>query len=368
MSSSFFHDPQVVSDLLAICQGEGWIVPKAREKARILIEHGVHPEQALIGSGLISPDQYGEALTQLFDIPFVRVSPSTSSALRGASVLNKQDLAQQGAQIIDQEGKTLLVAFTDPSDATVIKQVAEMAQSHGLQLVPAVMLWSDMRLKQSSPSPAVSIGSVRRRLYQALDEASASQIEIGTHGDGWQVSHRSVESLPRVWQDLLPSASAALALHLHRHKRPSWEIRHARTSHGSSVELIRTGVMEVHKHPLNWSTLFSSFLQKPSGMLIFINAHQEAEDYAKRHDWGVLDEEAYWRHDPAQPYLYSVDTAEQRELATHAVLSGRPVVARQSDAGVDWLEALATTRIPISIIEQHRVPEGMAWTARRVNT
>ncbi len=365
MSATFFRDPSVVSDLLAVCQGEGWLTSKTVQKTRVLLEHGLHPEQALIGTGLITPDQYGEALTHVFDIPYTR-RVTLPRSTRRAPRLDINWLSQQRAIIIDEDRSALLVAFADPSDTRAVKAVANAVQAHGLELVPVVTLWSDIRPAYTPPLAAVS--SVRRQLRHHLDEASTSHLEIGSDTRGWHLFHQGVQSLDAGLITHPPASASALTLHLLRHQGQSfadWNISHEPTSHGAVLALRRPGDHVKERHPLNWSQAFEGFIRHPEGVLIVVSSEQDfLQARAEQQGWLREKKEAHWRTQPDLPAIYPVDEEQGQEEAVHAALSGRPVVAYQKNPDMHWAKQLQYAHIPVSILERHRVPNGMAWTSR----
>ncbi len=363
MSTAFFRDPHVVADLLAVCQGEGWLNPKVVQKTRVLIEHGLHPEQALIGTALLTPDQYGEALTHIFDVPFARPVSSSRRSSRPTRI-DIAWLATQRATIIDEGVAKLIVAFADPSDTDALKAVEHVVQAHGWELVPAVTLWSDIRPSQGVPLSTV--GTARRQLEQTLEQASTSHIEMGNDAHGWHVTHESVQSLDGNVIKAASTSAPALLLHLHRHAQQSksdWNLSHHRTSHGSILVLHREGNAVLESHPLRWSNILQAFTQSPQGMLVFVASTADVQ--AQREEYRWLEEgEAHWRTHTQVPALYQVEEEDAQEEAVHAALSGRPVVAHQKTADLRWLKPLQHAHIPVSILERHAVPNGMAWTSR----
>lgn len=365
MSATFFCDPHVASDLLAVCQGEGWITPKTVQKTRILLEHGLHPEQALIGTGLVTPDQYGEALTHLFDIPFAR--PAARSKFVGSLPrLDRDWLVKQRAVMLDQDVSTLLVAFADPSDVKAMKAVTSAVQAHGLRLVPAVTLWSDIRPTKEPLS--ATMRSIRRQLQHHLDHAATSHVEMGADANGWHVSHESVQCLDKDLIPHPPSSSSALTLHLLRQKESSfsdWSIVLHPTSHGAVLSLKRQAKNASQAHPLEWSQIFEAFTQHPEGVLVFVSSGVDLlQTQAEQYGWLQKKEAVHWRTQPNIPAIYCAEEEAEQEEAMHAALSGRPVVAYQQTSDLRWIEPLQHALVPISVLERHAVPNGMAWTSR----
>ena len=57
------------SDLLDACQARQWLTAETARKAAWLLESGLHPEQVLLGTGLITLDQFGELVNEGLVVP-----------------------------------------------------------------------------------------------------------------------------------------------------------------------------------------------------------------------------------------------------------------------------------------------------------
>ncbi|MDQ5919814.1 MAG: hypothetical protein QG668_541, partial [Patescibacteria group bacterium] len=51
-----------VKRLLEAAYTRGWLTSDAREKSVFLLEQGLHPEQVLIGTGLLTPSRYSACI------------------------------------------------------------------------------------------------------------------------------------------------------------------------------------------------------------------------------------------------------------------------------------------------------------------
>lgn len=358
MSTSFFHDATVVSDLLAVCQGEGWLSPTVRPKVQIMIEHGLHPEQALIGTGLVSPEQYGEALSQLFEVPFVR---KTEGAARHVDVLNGATLNKARAFVADRDPSSALVAFADPSHPEALQMIDRALQRMGIALVPAVALWSELQSTNLTPQRAVA--SLRRQLEHALAQSSATQFEVGSSENDWHTHHEGLHVHDRSWQEHHPAAAgSALVAHLTYHTPTDWQVREVQTSQGSLMQLQRETVHTHEAHPLNWSQAMQIFASTGKGVCVVVRADKSTEKLLHRR-WPKAVAGAHWRASLNQPHVYHAQEADEREEALHAALSGRPVLVLQPDEQVGWLQGLRPLGIPVSCLTRTVLPEGAAWTA-----
>lgn len=73
------------SEILDACLAKQWLTPEASRKAAWLLDHRLHPEQALLGTGLLSLDQFGELVASGVVAPYERgpVDPENIISPRG---------------------------------------------------------------------------------------------------------------------------------------------------------------------------------------------------------------------------------------------------------------------------------------------
>lgn len=360
MSAFSFHDASVVPDLLAVCEGEGWVSPAVRTKVDIMIEHGLHPEQALIGTGVVSAEQYGEALSQLFDIPFVC---RTDASVRYANLIPERILTDARAYVADRDASSALVAFADPSDPQALHAIDQALGRIGVTLVPAVTLSSDVSsMRAMAPSSAATL---RRRLEAAFAQSGTTSFECGQMNANWYTHHEGVHACDRAWQkEYAPATSSALAMHLTRHMPTGWQVCHVPTSQGRIIRYTRENASPADTHPLDWSHVMQD--NRRGGVRVIVHADQTTEKMLCDH-FPVAEEETHWRDPSAvrmdRPYVYRVREADEREMALHMALSGRPVLILQEEKNTDWIRVLPPIGIPVSCLTRTVVPEGAAWTS-----
>lgn len=360
MSTYAFHDPSVVSDLLTVCQGEGWLSHAVQAKVQIMMEQGLHPEQALIGTGIVSIEQYGEALSRVFDVPFVR---KTAASVRHASLIDEQTLARAHAFVADRDPSSALVAFADPSDPQALHIVDQALQKKGISLVPAATLWSDLRPQHTTPPP--SVASLRRSLEHSLSQSGASVFEIGHIDSGWHTHHEGLFEHDAVWQRTHGStATPALAMHLTKHPLHGWQLEATTTSHGTMVRLERGEPHAQGAHPLDWSQSMQRLVKEGQGVLVIIHADKATEALLS-HRFPQAEAGAQWRSS-AQPHVYRMRREDQQEEVLHAILSGRSAVVLQQNDDLEWVRSMPSLGVSVSCLERCGTLEGTAWMSRDV--
>ena len=361
MSTHAFHDPSVVSDLLTVCQGEGWLSPTVQGKTQMMIEQGLHPEQALIGTGIVSIEQYGEALSRLFDVPCVR---KTAASTRHASLIDEQTLTRARAFVTDRDPSSALEAFADPSDPQALQIVDQALQKKGVSLVPAVTLWSDLRMQHATSLP--SAASLRRSLEHTLAQSGTSIFELGHVDSGWYTQHQSLSGHDATWQHAHVSTTVpALAMHLGKHALRGWRMEATATSHGTMLRLEREAPHAQGIHPLDWSQPMQRLMNEGQSVLVIIHADKAAEallfDRFPQAEAGIQ-----WRSSAKQPHVYRAQREEQQEEVLHAALSGRSAIILQQNNDLEWAQSMRSLGIPVSCLERCPTPEGTAWISREL--
>jgi hypothetical protein len=356
MFSQPFHDPSVVADLLTVCQGEGWMSPAVQAKTQIMMEQGLHPEQVFIGTGIVSTEQYGEALSRLFDVPFVRKTPA---AARHTSLIDEQTLARARAFVADRDPSSALVAFADPSDTEALQTIDQALQKKGISLVPAVTLWSDLRTQHATKPH--SAASLRRNLEHSLARSGTSTLELGHVDAGWYVHHQGLSEHDTAWQRTHAStATPALAVHLKANPLVGWRVQSTPTTHGTMMRFEREEPHALGVHPLDWSQSVQRLMSEGQGVLVIIHADKAVESLlANRFPQAEIG--THWRTSMQQPHVYRVRGEEEREEVLHAVLSGRSALILQQNNDVEWLRVAPVLGIRISRLERCATPEGAAW-------
>lgn len=355
MSTTFFADPGVVTDLLAVCRAEGLLNAKTEKKVHTLLDQGLHPEQALIGTGLVPVNRYGEVVEQVFGVPFIRISRSSGVS---NTLIDPELLSKSRAVLVEHRPKAAIVAFADPSDKSAVDFVQRGLREKDVALTLAVTLWSDLR---SRGAASHSIGSRRRFLQRAWDRSGVHAFEL-SHGLGRDVHvHAEARDIPSFSLD--SSHLSALALHLDRKQRGmsfDWDVNSTYLSHGVVLSGRRRRESFSSHHPLGWSKAFTMFFKQPRGVLVCVGMDALLKGFFRTQPISFADAFSS-RRAGSRPVMYDLARADQEEVL-HAVVAGRPILLVSSMVPV-WLSKVASIGLPVHVLERHVVPSGMSWSS-----
>lgn len=346
---------ELVQRLIGTCQSQGWLSASAAERASSLCRQGLHPEQALLGTRLVNEDRYGEALSHVYGLPFIRVMAEPAERVRDLLPEPLQREAMAMPLALDQ--KELAVGYAEPSDAKQMKAIMRAGLEQGLRVKPFVILQSDWRLhRPSKPWADVTVDRLERAITSAAD---AGQV----HGFWIHANDRLANVFLGHTDHTLPSFAfpraflPALRLRLERRSvRSPWVVERTLNGLDQAVHVVRRESYEDAPHPTEWMDGWRAFLKQPIGMFVVVRpdafirrqiterfADGEADDTRRRPCW--------------------IDARDERgrELALHAALLGRTTVAfaKTDDA---WWREVAQAGIPVRVLAATHLPRQVAWS------
>lgn len=95
-----------VADLNRYIVSRGWMSLQNAEKTRLLCELGLHPEQALVGTGMLGADEYEEAMSQMdgpnFSVEAIHELPVIRSSRLLRTILDAADAAETHHVYLEQ--------------------------------------------------------------------------------------------------------------------------------------------------------------------------------------------------------------------------------------------------------------------------
>lgn len=345
-----------------MCRDEARVSTRALEKARSLLRHGLHPEQALIGTGLLTPEAYGEILSRIFDLPFVRLMDGRRSGDR--HLLDAEMIRAQRIHLLERDGRSLQIGFVDPCAWHVVE--GELA-TQGFHVAPAVILWSEWRRWYPPRVEAsFSIADVARALETYAEHHAMHHLQVFAHGSEVKIHADApgqrlhpVFEAPRLTPALLP----AFALYLSR-EAPArgWQVTSTMTTHGQAIHLTRKQPFAAATHPFDWMQTFTSIAGGTHRFILILDADPYVRArLLERFPHAVSPE--HWRRAAQTPHIYDGSQEEEREWAWQAALQGQPVIALASSAHEEWWKPVVEAHLPIQRISAQRHPEGVAWEA-----
>ncbi len=346
---------ELVQRLIGTCQSQGWLSASAAERAESLCRHGLHPEQALLGTKLIDEDRYGEALSQAHDLPFMRVLSESAERVRDLLPEPLQRDAQVMPLALDQ--KDLFVGYTDPSDTQRMKAVSRAGLEQGLRVKPFVILVSDWRAhRPSMPWADVTTDRLERSIISAAD---AGQV----HGFWIHAADRMAHVHLGHTDHTLPSFSfpraflPALRLRLERRsERNPWMVERSLNGMDQAIHVVRSDTYDEESHPTEWMEGLQDFVKQPNGLLVVLRPdaflrRQLTEQFVDGTETGSR----------KQPCWIDARDAEGKELALHAAMLGRTTVAFAKADDAWWQEA-AQAGIPVRVLQATHLPRQVAWS------
>ncbi len=320
---------------------EGRVFSRALPRVRSLIAHGLSLEQALVGTGLVVPEQYGEALAQVYGVPFVRV---TSDSVVSDETQSLRWHALE-ALPLHRHNETVVGAFTQP-DHDRLAHARDWLAAQGLRLEARVMLRSDWLRYGRVPS----VTALPRHLFQLIEQANPQRVAVHPRHDHIEIVVDPEHASGPRWT--LPDRSSGgfvLAL-ARRLDGDTWETTISHTPYGLALDASRRTSHD-DLHPSRASETIRSFLQQPHGLLVVVRP-----DTAMCH---ALTEKT---RAAIRPIRSSVD----EEAAVHDALAGDPIVATQTTDRPTWWNALSHAEIPVRVVASTLTTHGRSWSIIRV--
>jgi hypothetical protein len=337
--------PSFVPALLATGVKNGWITPSLAAKASALVELGLHPEQALLGTGLLSVDQYGELLSGMMELPFQRVAPRQASFLADPNRFAVVTLA-------GNEG--LVFGFFDPTDRAARAAAERTAEQEGVPFLGKAVLWSDVRPSSSSRRSA---GSMWRSLRVAADRAQAFHLRLQPALRRVDALHGFHLSAPRLDQYSTAAFPALRARLLRRSESHGWRL----DASPLGLTLVRHEDAD-GAHPTGWTQAWSAFRAHPEGVLLLVDPDPFAAQ-ALVSNWPQVQGVPSRRETDAVSWT-DARTDEGKEWVLQAALRDEPVVAISDSAA--WLTPVTSAGVPVRVLEATHTSRGTAWSAYAV--
>lgn len=305
------------------------------EAIHLLAEQGIHPEQVLVGGGMVARNRYAEWLSKASGWPVADVLPDTTTELKGLD----ESLIERGVLPILVTKKAAEVAFTDP-EAGLVEQVRQMALKSSKEFRPAVMLIAEFRKRVPWKDKLMHPVRTLKQLFKEADRRGSHQIRLLPSDDSWHAFFDSGDgdavSLPMRY-------ASSMRMRMQRFgSKSGWHVQASRS--GSEPVLFLVRRKGSGRHPLEWSSLLAS---NQDGLTVVISP----DAFAARQLAGKMEEGIK---------AFDADQEDDREMAVHEALAGHPAYAFASQDG-DWYVPVLQAGIPLHIVRGHRSPDGIAW-------
>lgn len=314
----------------------GWLTLSAQKKALLLVEVGLHPEQAFIGTALLSAEQYAALVEQLWQVRLQRldVDMYTICGRTGNDACCIEAENEAGEPVIVR-----MDAWTQPSQKINGPQVVDTFRSDVLRWIrqPGVVdlsvsewleAWSTVDATELRLGVEEGRGVVQAGIGQApVDDGCIKVEEIPALQTWFEVGYGS-----RFWD-----ANRELGL------ESDW------------LEL----VAKHERHPLTKTHGWQEFLRNPKGVLYvaepdaWLRRQLELLKPIPSHE-GLFQKE--------QVYRYHPQTIDERELALHGALAGAAVCwVDDSGESMACMRRIAQAGIPVTVVRSRPTLHGAAW-------
>ncbi len=337
--------------LLDAAQAEGLVSPRAAVHAHALTELGLHPEQALIGTRLVSPDEYAALASGQFGGSIERLPPK---------VVPLQDetfptgwLASRNACVLRRSRHGLVLACPEMSERD-LEDARRHALAEGKALETVPVLLSETRRTGTAASPKGGVRPFLRRVLEVAHFADANAVRFVPHREGVQVIFHTEDVAPPSFFAPLGwiSALAHVATHV-----PGWRAELAPGSFGHSITLLpATSAHTVPSHAESWN----AFVRDPEGLFVVIAASPRLRRTLAGEFPLVQDAE---RDQGVRALVLSNPSAEEEERAFHRALAGHPTVL-VTPGVTDGFEGLDGSAVPIRVCEATSTRDGVSWKVR----
>lgn len=335
--------------LLTTALRRGWLSERAATNVQSLVAHGIHPEQALVGTGLLHIDQYAELLSDASGLPFVQVPAESIHQLQDEDL--HEHLHHTKAIPLVGGSNELLLGFAEPH-AHHMDALEQKLKDKNTSMQKFVVSHADWKRNQEKTRKPVS---TVRDLFLQAQQRGARHITIEEAPNATLVAWKRHTHTPEQWPASL--LSELLALFRRTQEYQGWMIDEQNHGGHRRLQLQRVSHQKQADHPLDWSHALGQFFREPKGVLVV----ETGDTYIlKKLAFRFVDEDQTGEDEPG---LYQIKSEEQREDALHESLLGRPLVV--IDTAKLWTDRLSSSGVPLVCVTQSRHPEGIAWCVSR---
>jgi len=132
-----------VESCLNACVENGFLTRLAARRAEELCAHGLHLEQALLGTGLLSREEYGSVVEKILALPMSSLPlPSDFCAPKG---FTQEDASNLRVWPLEKKGRVWRVGYAEAWNEEAHKEMESRAKEHAWEIEPVVILFSDWR-------------------------------------------------------------------------------------------------------------------------------------------------------------------------------------------------------------------------------
>lgn len=331
--------------ILEAAYRRGWLLRSVQSKVTFLLERGLHLEQALLGTGLLTMTQYAELVNELFGITLERLDQDrwTLAATTG-------ELPEGVEAAINEDKKPALLV----SDAWEWTDASWMKK--GSAIIPVFR--SDVLRWKRRIEPVDFAVSV---WWEALTRHQATEARLSLEqgkGEVWLGADAHAEVDLELAREEVPALQAWFEA---GYPTQEWVSKRIPGLESDTVEMVH----KTNDHPLNHVHTWQAFLRESKGVMVCLSAdawlEQKLEHLLEARDHATL---------LAATGLVRVrpQSEQDREAAWHAALSGC-ALCWMEDAPHEhgWMRRLAQAGVPVRVVRSRPTAQGSTWEAYTIS-
>lgn len=341
--------------MLAMALQRGWLTPLAAKRVESLIAEGLHPEQVLVGTGLLSRDRYAECLSEASGLPFV----DAVDALPWDGVVSDKavlELLKRAKMLLFQkEEKQLTVGSANP-EFEVVEAARQALADLSFELNAFCIFEAEWRRANPVSMSRQSFAETIHRLMRLIQQTTGDVFTVFESGEGVHAHEAAYPSEKQgVLVARLPWIRVSSMLE-RRLPRIGWVVEE-RVPYAPRALVLRRVTVGSQAHPMDWPSRIQEFLRKPMGVLVFVDGDAELRrKFRFPFEQAVSDKAG---HQAQDTIWIEAEHAPEREQALQFAIMGKPMVIFTKR--LQWLNPLRELRIPLSIVHAHLTPQGRAW-------
>jgi hypothetical protein len=331
--------------LLEAAYRRGWLVRSVQGKVTFLLDQGLHIEQALLGTGLLTMSQYADLVQEQFGYTLQRLDQDAWTL-----AATSMPLPEGAAAAIDEQ-KVSAVLVSDP---WIWKESAWFKRASNVLPVfrSDILRW----LRHKEP-----VDFAMSAWWEALSQHEVTEARLLVHegkGEVWLGSGTYPDPELALSREEVPALQAWLEVGF---PQTAWTTTRIAGAESDIVEMVHTS----RHHPLAGMTLWQTFLQEPKGVLAILSPDAWLERALQHLPDGGNHATLFTS---AQLVRIRPLNDQDREAAHHAALTGCPLCWIE-DAPSDhtWMRTLAQAGVPVHVIRSRQTAHGATWEAYTIS-
>lgn len=337
----------------------GALTVEAEKKCQLLLEGGLHPEQVLIGTGLVSIEGYTQAIRSLFSVELVRLDEDALALTEWPFAIPEQYADM--AQLFEREDQSRVLAVADVWDwpESVWKNVASQAKKRSIEVQSCFL--SELQAFQRPAQNNVSIGALAE--WGTLFLATASEkkahaaflFPLQKEGEVYFDEWKQPETALTVPASLLPTIRVAVE---DGPLSQEWRSKEEQMTIGSVLALTHR---EGATHPLQRLQSFERFWHASHGCLLCVDLDPFARAFVEERAPMREQKDYAWKQTPSFSSMDVTNEEGGLEEIAHRLLAGERVCLFVSEKQLAFFSEIARVGVPLHVLRARRHEGEIAW-------